>query len=79
MIFLVPLRIDGNTKVLLGVIADWINATAGMHMRTFCAFVFVSSAIIAGGISSPVTNFVLAGLSVTQLIFMAETGVLTTA
>ncbi len=46
MIFLVPLRIDGNTKVLLGVIADWINATAGTHMRTFCAFVFISSAII---------------------------------
>ena len=45
-IFLVPLRIDGNTKVLLGVIADWINATAGTHMRTFCAFVFISSAII---------------------------------
>jgi nucleoside recognition membrane protein YjiH len=44
--FLLPLRIDGNTKVLLGVIADWINATAGTHMRTFCAFVFISSAII---------------------------------
>jgi len=36
---------------------------------------FVPS-IIAGGIASPVTSFVLAGLSVTQLIFMAETGVL---
>ena len=33
-------------------------------------------AIIAGNISSPITSFVLAGLSVTQLIFMAETGVL---
>lgn len=33
-------------------------------------------ALIAGGITSPVTSFVLAGLSVTQLIFMAETGVL---
>lgn len=45
-IFLVPFRIDGNTKVLLGIIADWINAAAGTHMRTFCAFVFISSAII---------------------------------
>jgi nucleoside recognition membrane protein YjiH len=33
-------------------------------------------AVIASGIDSPVTSFVLAGLSVTQLIFMAETGVL---
>jgi len=46
LIFLVPFKIDGNTKVLLGVIAEWINATAGTHMRTFCAFVFISSAII---------------------------------
>jgi nucleoside recognition membrane protein YjiH len=46
LLFLVPFQIDGNTKVLLGVIADWINATAGTHMRTFCAFVFISSAII---------------------------------
>ena len=45
-LFLVPFRIDGHSKVLLGVIADWINATAGDHMRTFCAFVFISSAII---------------------------------
>ena len=33
-------------------------------------------ALIAASISSPVTSFVLAGLSVTQLIFMAETGIL---
>ena len=46
VIFLVPFRIDGNTKVLLGIIAEWINASAGTHMRTFCAFVFISSAII---------------------------------
>lgn len=46
LLFLVPFSVDGNTKVLLGVIADWINATAGTHMRTFCAFVFISSAII---------------------------------
>jgi len=44
--FLIPFRVDGNTKVLLGVIADWINASAGTHMRTFCAFVFITSAII---------------------------------
>jgi nucleoside recognition membrane protein YjiH len=46
LLFLVPFRIDGNTKVLLGVIADWINSTSGTHMRTFCAFVFISSAVI---------------------------------
>ena len=45
LLFLVPFRIDGNTKVLLGVIADWINLTSGTHMRTFCAFVFISSAV----------------------------------
>jgi nucleoside recognition membrane protein YjiH len=33
-------------------------------------------AIIAGGIENPLTSFVLAGLSVTQLIFFAETGIL---
>jgi nucleoside recognition membrane protein YjiH len=33
-------------------------------------------ALIAASISSPVTSFVLAGLSVTQLVFMAETGIL---
>jgi len=33
-------------------------------------------AIIAGGIDNPLTSFVLAGLSVTQLIFFAEIGIL---
>ena len=33
-------------------------------------------AIIAKGISSEVTSFVLAGLSVCQLIFMSELGVI---
>ncbi|MEI6893217.1 MAG: YjiH family protein [Colwellia sp.] len=33
-------------------------------------------AIIAGGIENPLTSFVLAGLSVTQLIFFAEIGIL---
>ncbi|WP_019529132.1 YjiH family protein [Dasania marina] len=33
-------------------------------------------AIIAGGIDNPITSFVLAGLSVTQLIFFAESGIL---
>ena len=45
LLFLIPFQIGGNTKVLLGVIADWVNATAGTHMRTFCAFVFISSAV----------------------------------
>ncbi|MCZ6771049.1 MAG: YjiH family protein [Proteobacteria bacterium] len=46
LLFLVPFNVDGATKVLLGVIADWINASAGAHMRTFCAFVFVTSALL---------------------------------
>jgi len=46
LLFLAPINVDGTTKVLLGVIADWINASAGMHMRTFCAFVFVTSAVL---------------------------------
>lgn len=33
-------------------------------------------AIIAGGIESKLTSFILAGLSVTQLIFFAEIGIL---
>ena len=33
-------------------------------------------AIIAGGIENPITSFVLAGLSVTQLIFFAESAIL---
>ena len=46
LLFLVPFNVDGVTKVLLGVIAGWINSSSGEYMRTFCAFVFVSSAII---------------------------------
>lgn len=33
-------------------------------------------AIIAGGIENPITSFILAGLSVTQLIFFAESAIL---
>ncbi|WP_339671857.1 YjiH family protein [Dasania marina] len=33
-------------------------------------------AIIAGGIDNPITSFILAGLSVTQLIFFAESAIL---
>ena len=33
-------------------------------------------AVVAGNISSPITKFVLAGLSLTQLIFMTEMGIL---
>jgi nucleoside recognition membrane protein YjiH len=46
LLFLVPVKIDGVSKVVLGVIADWINASAGTHMRSFCVFMFVSSAIL---------------------------------
>ena len=53
--------------------ADATAAAPGLLIGFLDQFV---PAIIAGGISSPVTSFVLAGLSVTQLIFMAETGVL---
>ena len=52
LLFLVPINVDGATKVLLGVIADWINVSAGAHMRTFCAFVFITSALL-----TPLYNF----------------------
>ena len=54
-------------------VPDATAAAPGIIIGFFDQFV---PAVIAGGISSPVTSFVLAGLSVTQLIFMAETGVL---
>jgi nucleoside recognition membrane protein YjiH len=54
-------------------IPDAVAAAPGLIIGFLDQFV---PAIIAGGISSPITSFVLAGLSVTQLIFMAETGVL---
>lgn len=46
LIFLVPFQVDGNTKVLLGIIADWIAAAAGNFTATFCAFVFIASAVV---------------------------------
>ena len=45
LLFLVPFEVDGAKNVLLGIIANWINATAGEHMRSFCAFVFITSGI----------------------------------
>ena len=52
---------------------DAVAAAPGVVIGFLDQFV---PSVIAGGIESPVTSFVLAGLSVTQLIFMAETGVL---
>ncbi|MFT5483258.1 MAG: nucleoside recognition membrane protein YjiH [Halieaceae bacterium] len=46
LLFLIPFEVDGVTKVLLGVISDWINEAAGVHMRTFCATVFILSALL---------------------------------
>lgn len=57
----------------LMAIPDAVAAAPGLVIGFLDQFV---PSIIAGGIDSPVTSFVLAGLSVTQLIFMAETGVL---
>jgi nucleoside recognition membrane protein YjiH len=57
----------------LMAIPDAVAAAPGLVIGFLDQFV---PSIIAGGIASPVTSFVLAGLSVTQLIFMAETGVL---
>lgn len=45
-LFLVPFEVDGAKNVLLGIIANWINATAGDHMRSFCAFVFILSGLV---------------------------------
>ncbi|GAB5414884.1 MAG: YjiH family protein [Congregibacter sp.] len=47
----------------------------GLVVGLFDQFV---PAIIAGGIESPISKFVLAGLSVTQLIFFAESAILIT-
>jgi len=46
LVFLVPFEVDGAKEVLLGIIAKWIQSTAGEHMRTFCAFVFIVSGIV---------------------------------
>jgi len=46
LLFLVPFEVDGANEVLLGIIAKWIQSTAGEHMRTFCAFVFISAGIM---------------------------------
>ena len=48
-------------------------AAPGLLVGLFDQFV---PTIIAGGLSDPITKFVLAGLSVTQLIFFAETALL---
>lgn len=47
----------------------------GLVVGLFDQFV---PAIIAGGVESPISKFVLAGLSVTQLIFFAESAILIT-
>jgi nucleoside recognition membrane protein YjiH len=57
---------------LLGV-AESAAASPGLVIGLLDQFV---PAIIAGEIDNPATSFVLAGLSVTQLIFFAETAVL---
>ena len=54
-------------------IPDAVAAAPGLIVGFLDQFV---PALIAASISSPITSFVLAGLSVTQLIFMAETGIL---
>lgn len=46
LLFLVPFEVDGTKEVLLGIIAKWIQSTAGEHLRTFCAFVFLTSGIV---------------------------------
>ena len=46
LVFLVPFEVDGAKEVLLGIIAKWIQSSAGEHMRTFCAFVFIVSGIV---------------------------------
>jgi nucleoside recognition membrane protein YjiH len=57
----------------LMAVPDAANAAPGIIIGFLDQFV---PAAIAGTIASPVTSFILAGLSVTQLIFMAETGIL---
>jgi len=57
---------------LLGV-AESAAASPGLVIGLLDQFV---PAIIAGEIDDPATSFVLAGLSVTQLIFFAETAIL---
>lgn len=46
LLFLVPYEVDGTKEVALGIIARWIQATAGEHMRTFCAFIFITAGIV---------------------------------
>lgn len=46
LLFLVPFEVDGAKEVLLGIIAKWIQSTAGEHLRTFCAFVFIASGVV---------------------------------
>ena len=42
LLFLVPVEVKGITKVLLGVIADWLVAAAGTHVEPLCALIFVT-------------------------------------
>jgi len=46
LLFLVPFEVNETKEVMLGIIAKWIQAAAGEHLRTFCAFVFISSGIV---------------------------------
>ena len=46
LLFLVPFEVNGAKEVLLGIIAKWIQAAAGEHMRTFCASVFIASGVV---------------------------------
>ena len=46
LLFLVPFEVDGTKNVLLGIIANWINANAGEFMRVFCAFVFIVAGLL---------------------------------
>ncbi|MBT4522524.1 MAG: YjiH family protein [Halieaceae bacterium] len=46
MIFLTPVEVEGSTKVLLGVIVDWIIAESGAGMRWFCLIVFTGAAVL---------------------------------
>ncbi len=47
LLFLIPFEVGGVTKVLLGVIADWINDAAGEDMRKFCVAIFISSGVLS--------------------------------
>jgi nucleoside recognition membrane protein YjiH len=46
LLFLVPFEVDGTKNVLLGIIANWINAVAADYMRGFCALIFILSGLV---------------------------------